>query len=81
MGKKSREKQKRKQEGISGKQLKDMRRNAQSFEENGKIYNPLKKLCQARIYKSQEGNDILSDELARYGKYINAQKNKKQEND
>lgn len=85
MGKKSRLKKERKEEGFSGKQLKDMRRRAKTTayetpEGNMMCFNPLKQLVKGKVYKDDTGLNVLNYTVQQYAAYMqqSIDKNKKE---
>ena len=78
MGKKSRTKRERRAENISGKMLKKMRREAKPGlivcqDGHSQLFNPVKKLAQARIYKDETGNVMMNQAVQQYASYMRQQ--------
>lgn len=86
MGRKSRLKKERKEDGFSGKQLKDMKRRAKTTpyaDPDGHMicFNPLKKLIQGNIYKDETGKSVLSYTVQQYAAYMQQQREKGEKKD
>lgn len=86
MGRKSRLKKERKEDGFSGKQLKDMKRRAKTSaysdpEGHMICFNPLKKLIQGDMYKDETGKAVLGYTVQQYAAYMQQQKEKGEKKD
>lgn len=76
MGKKSRQKKERKEQGFSGKELKNLRRKSTPFDfglEDGTVYNPIKKLTKGETYKSEEALAVLEMTVTQTAAYLKRQ--------
>ena len=85
MGKKSRNKRERRAENISGKMLKKMRRESETGlitcqDGHTQLYNPVKKLAQARLYKDETGRVMMNQAVQQYAAFMRQQMDKYKEN-
>lgn len=81
MGKKSRAKKQRAELGLTGKQLKDMKRKSHvtAFSDpdgNMVCFNPMKKLVNGEIYKDETGLSVLNYTVQQYAAYMQQQREK-----
>lgn len=74
MGKQSRLKRERHQEGISKELKETKRKSVLAFfkDDNGNFiaYNPVKKMMQGKIYKDNNGREIIRSTIVRYAEFL-----------
>lgn len=85
MGKKSREKRKRRADEISGKMLKKMIRESDiglitCQDGHTQLYNPVKKLAQSHLYKDETGQVMMNQAIQQYAAFMRQQMDKYKEN-
>ncbi len=82
MGRKSREKKQRREDGFSGKELKAIIRKSKpasvtTSTGHEQAFNPLKKLAKGKgIYQDETGNNVLSFTVQKYAAFLQQQKEK-----